>query len=174
MKRSYFALELAAIVILLATARGDSVRAEKKDNQPSKQPSETKTETKEEPPQKLLSTFMRTKLDASKDVLDGVVTEDFAKVKQGAERMFAMSKAAEWNAIQGPVYAQYSSEFRRSVERLIKEANDNDIDGTGLAYMQLTMNCVSCHKYVKGTQVVQIEDKIETLGFSNSSSPGKK
>ena len=116
-----------------------------------------KTETANEqvPSEETIRTFMRGKLDASKTVLDGVVTENFLKIKQGADQMLIMSRASEWNVLQGPVYAQYSNEFRRSVERLIKEADDKDIDGAGLAYMQVTMNCVSCHKYVKGTQVAK-------------------
>jgi hypothetical protein len=145
---------MALSVVFWANA-GETEKKSKQDPKPQK---DSKSAPSEEPPQKLITTFMRKKLDASKTVLDGVVTENFVKIKKGADEMLVMSKAAEWNAIQGPVYQQYSSEFRRSVERLIKEADDKDIDGAGLAYMQLTMNCVSCHNYVKGAHVAQDDE----------------
>lgn len=173
-RRIHFMPAMGVIALLFAMVFDNSPAADKEQEKSLDPQKNSKPASPEEPPQKLISTFMRTKLDASKDVLDGVVTENYLKVRNGAERMLAMSKAAEWNAIQGPVYAQYSSEFRRSVERLMKEADDKDIDGTGLAYMQLTMNCVSCHKYIKGTQIVQNDSAIDLLGSTNEAAAEAK
>lgn len=104
-----------------------------------------------------VSKFMRAKLEASQNVLDGLVTEDFTKIEKGAEKMVLMSKAADWQVIQGPTYAQYSSEFRRSSERLAKQAKDKKLDSAALSYMHVTMTCISCHKYVKNAKVARGE-----------------
>ena len=114
----------------------------------------TVTEQKAQPKKKQLdksgiSRFMRAKLDSSQQVLEGLVTEDYKLIEQGAQQMQLMSKAAEWQIIPGPVYAQYSTEFQRSAEQLAKHAKDKNIDAAGLSYMQLTMNCVSCHRYIR-------------------------
>ena len=101
--------------------------------------------------------FMRAKLAASQSVLEGIVTEDFDKVAAGADKMLVMSKATEWHVIQGPVYAQYSAEFRRNVEDLQKAAKEKNIDAVGLRYVGLTMSCISCHKFVRGTKVAANE-----------------
>lgn len=112
---------------------------------------------KEEKPDNVAK-FMRAKLAASQSVLEGLVTEDFDKIKPAAEKMIVMSKATEWQVIQGPVYAQYSAEFRRSCEQLIKMSNDKNLDGAALSYMHLTMTCISCHKHVHSTKIAAGEE----------------
>jgi len=99
--------------------------------------------------------FMRAKLEASQTILEGLVTENFEQVSNGARKMIVMSKAAEWQVIQGPIYSQHSAEFQRAGERLVKQAKEKNLEGATLAYMQLTMNCVTCHKYVRGAKLVQ-------------------
>jgi CRISPR/Cas system-associated protein Cas10 (large subunit of type III CRISPR-Cas system) len=68
-----------------------------------------------------------------------------------------MSKAADWQVIQGPTYAQYSAEFRRNAEQLASMAKKKQIDSAALSYMQVTMTCINCHKYVKNAKVAQGE-----------------
>ena len=97
--------------------------------------------------------FMRAKLASSKDVLEGLITEDFGKIKRGADQMTVMSNAAQWQVIQGPTYTQHSAEFRRIAAQLSKAADDKSIDAAYLCYVQLTLSCIDCHKYVKGTRV---------------------
>lgn len=97
--------------------------------------------------------FMRAKLSASQHVLEGLVTEDFAQIEKGAKKMIVMSNAADWQVIRGPVYAQYSTEFRRAATQLARMAKAKKIDGTALSYMHLTLTCVNCHKYVKTVKI---------------------
>lgn len=99
--------------------------------------------------------FMRAKLEASQTVLEGLVTENFDQVITGAEKMNVMSKAAEWQVVKGPIYNQHSAEFQRASQRLIKQAKEKNLEGATLAYLQLTMNCVTCHKYVRGAKIVR-------------------
>ena len=42
-----------------------------------------------------------------------------------------------------------SRSFIDANEQLIAEANANDLDGATLAYVQLTLSCVNCHKLVR-------------------------
>lgn len=98
-------------------------------------------------------TYMRAKLQDCQHVLEGLTTEDFKLVQKGAEHMQLMSRATEWTVIEGPVYAQLSGEFRRCCEDLIKRAKEKNTDAAALSYMQLTMACINCHRYVRSTRV---------------------
>ena len=117
----------------------------------------------DEPEGGRVEAFMRAKLSHAQSVLEGLVTEDYDKIKLGGQRMVIMSKAAEWSQVQGPVYAQHSTEFRRAAQNLIKTAEDKNIDGAALAYVNLTLNCVNCHNYIRDAKVAAGEPVPEGL-----------
>ncbi len=100
-----------------------------------------------------VATFMRKKLTASQMVLEGLVTEDYDMIEKGAKSMEAMSRASDWQMIKGPIYKQFSSEFRKTSEDLAKAAKDENVDAAGLAYMRLTMGCITCHNFVRSTMM---------------------
>jgi hypothetical protein len=43
----------------------------------------------------------------------------------------------------------HSNEFRRIADDLVKSAKDKNLDGAALNYIELTMTCAKCHKYVR-------------------------
>jgi hypothetical protein len=93
--------------------------------------------------------FMHAKLTNSQSVLEGLTTEQFDLIQQGAERMIVMSKAAEWRVGQGDIYAQDTAQFVAAARDLVKQAKARNLDGATVSYLQLTMNCVSCHKHIR-------------------------
>jgi hypothetical protein len=48
---------------------------------------------------------------------------------------------------------QYSAEFQRSTKALAEAAKKKNADGASLAYVQLTLTCVNCHKHIKNQRV---------------------
>ena len=48
-----------------------------------------------------------------------------------------------------------STEFERVTTKLAKYASEKNLEGASLMYVQLTLNCVDCHRFVrdKGLQV---------------------
>ncbi|TWU14882.1 hypothetical protein CA54_37520 [Symmachiella macrocystis] len=97
--------------------------------------------------------FMRAKLEDNTKILEGLMTNQFDQIVEAADHLLLMSTATEWHVIQGPIYKQHSTEFRRAVERLKIDAQKKNLDAATLAYMHMTMTCVSCHKFVRGTQL---------------------
>lgn len=98
------------------------------------------------------SVFMRQKLELSKHVLEGLAREDFDLIEKNAKAIKALSQAAEWEDPKIPhpeQYLPYTAEFQRLATELAKKAKAKNIDGATLAYVQLTVNCVNCHKYVR-------------------------
>lgn len=106
---------------------------------------------KETPTQK----FMRAKLTDTQKVLEGITTENYKLIEDGADHMAVMSRVQQWNVIPGPEYLQHSAEFRRCCEDLKKRAQRKDLDACALSHLQLTMSCISCHKFVRSTRIVR-------------------
>jgi hypothetical protein len=95
--------------------------------------------------------FMRIKLEYSKKVLEGLTLEDYAGISKNAKALKRLSEAAEWEVPtipNAPDYMIFTTEFQRLTDEMDRKAKDKNIDGATLAYLRLTMNCVTCHKYV--------------------------
>jgi cytochrome c556 len=55
-----------------------------------------------------------------------------------------------WRARESGEYEVLSAEFRKQAEALAKAAKDRNPDAVSLAYVQMTLSCVNCHKYMRG------------------------
>lgn len=106
-----------------------------------------KEQKKKEP---ALAKFMRGKLTASNQILEGLVTENFDLVAKGAETLEKMSQAEQWRVSNDPIYGQFSREFHRTAQQLKKDAATGKIDAVALTWIKTTMNCIECHKFTKG------------------------
>jgi cytochrome c556 len=101
-----------------------------------------------------LAKFMRAKLQASSQILEGLCTEDFALIEKGAETLNTMSREERWRVSNDVMYRQHSAEFRNSVENILKAAQDKqNIDTAALAWTKTTLNCIECHRWVRNTLV---------------------
>ncbi|MCC7424791.1 MAG: hypothetical protein IT428_31355 [Planctomycetaceae bacterium] len=98
---------------------------------------------KDRPP---LNAFMRAKLGASQDILDGLVTEDFAKITKGTLRLQAITVAEEWKLSDDQAWLDQSAEFRRVLGRLKASSANKNLDASALNYMEMTISCIRCHK----------------------------
>lgn len=98
--------------------------------------------------------FMRPKLANSQHILEGLSLEDYTMISENAKRLMRLSEAAEWQVLPSPEYVRYSADFQRLANELVDAANNRDLDAATLAYVQLTINCVKCHKYVRDARRV--------------------
>lgn len=133
MRRSLVAITAA---ILFVACAGWLTRAAE---QPPRQPNQVRD-------------FMRAKLVHSERVLEGLTLQDFDLVAKHAQELSLLSQAAQWQVLQTPEYLHRSQEFRRIADRLTAAAREKNLDGATLAYVELTMECVQCHRYVRGNQ----------------------
>jgi len=93
--------------------------------------------------------FMRAKLGHSQRVLEGLALEDYDLIARGAQELALASQASSWQVLQTEEYARQSAEFRRSCDSLRTTAKAKNLDGAALAWMEVTMKCIQCHKYVR-------------------------
>lgn len=95
------------------------------------------------------SEMMKKKLTYAQQVLEGIALENYDTIGKNARGLRELSEDAEWNAFPDMDYLRYSLEFRSICDDLNQKAKAKNLDGATLSYMQLTMNCVSCHKFVR-------------------------
>ena len=96
-----------------------------------------------------VAVFMRAKLDHSSEVLEGLSLADFEKIRRGGQLLALASQASSWQVLQSEEYARQSVAFRRACERLERAAAEKNLDAAALAWMDVTMKCVQCHRYVR-------------------------
>ena len=116
-----------------------------------------KAATKEQPGIKkmVLRAFMRKKLAASQSVLEGLAVEDFDLIAEGAKQLKATAGAAEFMVFNDPEYVEHADDFRRIVNKLAVAAKEKRLDGATLAFLDITMSCVECHKHVRSVAVAK-------------------
>lgn len=112
-------------------------------------PEDAKQPDRKEADKPLLANFMRAKLTASSQVLEGLCTEDFGLITKGAKNLKKLSSAEKWRVSNDAMFRQHSQEFRTGVDRLLQAAEKKKIDGAALAWTQTTLNCIECHRWVK-------------------------
>jgi hypothetical protein len=101
--------------------------------------------------------FMRGKLTHMQKVLEGITTEDYDTIRKDANQLVLLSHAAEWRVLMTPEYQQHSAEFRRTAQSVVDAAKKKNLDGAALSYVDLTMKCVTCHKYVRSVRMASLE-----------------
>ena len=102
-----------------------------------------------------LRDFMRAKLSHSQKVLEGLTSGDFDLIAKNSQAMSLLSQESNWNVLQTKEYLERSQDFRRTCDSMTEAARKKNLDGAALAYVDLTMKCINCHKYVRGVQMPQ-------------------
>jgi hypothetical protein len=106
------------------------------------------------PPKSLdKATVMKRKLIQAQKFLEGLALHDFEKIGSAAAELAELRKEASWMVIKTRDYEMFSVEFSRQIEAAAKAAKAKNIDAAALAYMDMTMTCVKCHKYVRETGI---------------------
>jgi hypothetical protein len=108
------------------------------------------------PPDKL-SKYMRIKLVHSQKILEALALEDYEQLAKHAQDLKLLSQESNWNVLETEQYVQHSNDFRRRADAVMNAAKKKNLDGAALAYVELTLNCVQCHKYVRDVRMGKIE-----------------
>lgn len=152
-------LTLALLLGLTAFAARPQTPAASQSQPPRTQPRQSKPEAKslsdeEKVPPSPLAKFMRRKLGASNLILEGLCVDNMAKIDKGVGQLLNMSDEERWRVSNDVLYLNHSREFRRAVLNLKEKAAASSSDGVALAWIDVTMNCIRCHSWVRDTIVV--------------------
>jgi hypothetical protein len=99
-----------------------------------------------------VAVFMRAKLAHADHVLEGLAIEDYGMIERAAQELSLASLDSNWQVLQTEDYVRQSAEFRRSCDALKKAAQEKNLDGATLAWVEVTLKCVQCHKYVRDAE----------------------
>ena len=147
-------LKVARIVAVMTTFGGIALAvglwgpspAVSQDKKPPKKVPDAKLELDQ-------AEFMRKKLEASNQILEGLVTEDADLIAKGAKVLVEMSTAEKWQVQNNVMYRQHSAEFQQSAKKLVEAAEKENFDGAALKWIDTTMKCMECHKFVRGARL---------------------
>lgn len=90
--------------------------------------------------------IMWRKLDLSHDVLDALVLEDFEALHAYAEDLEALGTAGFLFILDTNEYRTRAEEFRAAARALGSAARGENAEAGALAYLDLTLRCVRCHR----------------------------
>jgi hypothetical protein len=93
--------------------------------------------------------WMKRKLEFSQNILAGLTESDFEKIRLNAAAMSVLGHLEKWSRGDQPDYKKQVVCFDIANQELIRQAKDKNLEGTALAYNQLTISCVQCHKIVR-------------------------
>ncbi len=100
------------------------------------------------------SSLMRKKLAHAQNILEGLALENYDEIKENAKALDAISRLDQWMKIKTPAYTQLSSEFRSAVAKMATMADEKNLEGATMNFMQVTASCVECHKLIRGGKLV--------------------
>jgi hypothetical protein len=86
------------------------------------------------------------KLDLSHDVLDALALDDFEALEAYASDLVSLSDAATEFIPDSENYREVNRGLRRAASDLGRAARLSDVDAAALAYVDLTLRCVRCHR----------------------------
>ncbi len=99
-----------------------------------------------------LKPFMQMKLDHTKGILEGLATEDYEQIAKETQALNALSLQSSWNAHTTLDYLDHSADFRRALNVITKAAHEENLDRAALGYVNLTVQCIECHRYLRQKQ----------------------
>src|SRR3989442_10028269 len=96
---------------------------------------------------------MKFKLHYAQGVLEGIATENYSLIATNAEQLAKLTHQVSWRIRHAPEYERITADFRRTTTALAKAGKDENVDAATVAYFQMTVSYVTCHKYLKGREV---------------------
>jgi cytochrome c556 len=96
--------------------------------------------------------WMKQKLEMSQNILSALTQGDFKSVEHNAQQMNVVNYLEKMVVQDQPHYKEYMRQlnvFETANRELLRQASAKNIEGATLAYTQLTVSCVQCHKLVR-------------------------
>ncbi len=93
--------------------------------------------------------YMRTKLTFSQAIVEGLAVKNFDTINTAATEIRNVTEGEMWLVHKTPEYNRYSDEMKRSVEELIRAAEEKNLEGSALRFFDVTLKCIDCHEYLR-------------------------
>lgn len=98
------------------------------------------------------SFWMEQKLRLSKDLLTGLANGDFETIGKSAQIMRGLNRVEKF-VRRGPEgYRDHLRQFNMANQALVDAATEENLEAATLAFNQMTISCVNCHKHLRAAQ----------------------
>lgn len=95
------------------------------------------------------SIWMKQKLKHSQKIFAGMVEGDLFAVEESARILKFTSRLENFVKARHKGYRAQLKDFQVANNKILKGAKEKDIDKVTLAYNQMTVSCVACHKQLR-------------------------
>ena len=102
-----------------------------------------------------LNTVMVRKLDHAQEILKAVVTSDWVRLETHSRELEQLTRDPRWMILQYHEYRRHSDAFVGAVQELHRAAAQRDLEAAPRAYVEMTLRCVDCHRYLARERVAQ-------------------
>ncbi|MFG0294870.1 MAG: hypothetical protein ACF8PG_03105 [Maioricimonas sp. JB045] len=92
--------------------------------------------------------LMERKLVAAQKILTSLAREDYAAMQSAADDLQELARQ-QWTTDESPRYRAHLKDFWVTLDGVSEAAAEKNLDGATLAYVQMTISCVKCHKYLR-------------------------
>jgi hypothetical protein len=103
------------------------------------------------------SFWMKQKLQLSQNILAGLTSGDFEMIKASAESLSVLNHVEGFVRRRNPGYQAQVTLFQFANDELIRAAHKQNLERATLAYTQMTISCVNCHKQLREAPAKQSE-----------------
>jgi len=93
--------------------------------------------------------WMKKKLDYAQQILGGIAEADYDRIAKNAASMKALGRIEGFVRGRTPGYRTQLQIFQDATDELLRQAEKENVDGAALAFTQLTISCVNCHKQLR-------------------------
>lgn len=104
-----------------------------------------------------MNQVMREKLAHAQKILEAVVTSDWLSLETHSRELERLTNDPRWMALKFPEYARQSNAFVTAIQALRRAAAQRDLEGTPKAYIDVTLRCVDCHRYLARERIALSE-----------------
>lgn len=94
-------------------------------------------------------TVMQRKLAHAQKLLESLAVEDYDKIAKSTEELQFCARDASWRVLKTPKYETFSNDFIRQLDNIQQAAKKKNLDAAALGYVEMTLTCVKCHKYIR-------------------------
>ena len=97
---------------------------------------------------------MQEKLKEAQSLLAALAVKDFAEIRNSARDLTEISLEAQWSESTSLRYNIFSEDFRYTLDEIAAAADDGNLEGATLYYMQLVRTCIQCHEVVRESESI--------------------
>jgi hypothetical protein len=102
-----------------------------------------------------LNAVMHEKLVHAQKILEAVVTSDWTSLETHSRELERLTSDPRWIVLKYPEYARHSGSFVASVRALHSAAAQRELEKTPKAYVDMTLQCVECHRYLARMRIAE-------------------